>query len=164
MAVIYRLLDRLMHWGISLLITLKLTKETQRQPLLQVGRYLVVGVVSVVVDVGSFQLLNRYAGLGSFTSSATQQALLANTGAQLFAVAVNYYLSRTWVFTPGRYSQRVEIFYFLLAAALGYSIQQLVLYTAIAGFSVAELPAKLTAVVISTAFNFISKKYFVFQR
>jgi len=119
----------------------------------QILRFLVAGGISASVDYGLLYFLTALVGVHYWISSAI---------GFLVGSALNYTLSRRFVYRPGRYSQRVEGVMFFVITAAGLVLNQGVMWVGTGVLGVNYMATKGGALVIVTSWNFYSKKYLVF--
>lgn len=116
-------------------------------------RFLVVGGISVVVDVGLLALL--HGGLGVALIAATVAAFALSS-------LVNFGLNRAWTFAGSRGGQprsQLVRFYLLVVLDLGLTVGIVAGLTAAGMFYVA---AKLVATAVVAALNYLSYRFWVF--
>lgn len=115
--------------------------------------YLIVGGTAFVADLVVFVSLLKL-GLGVLQSSAI---------GFIVGTAVNYVLTLRLAFTGGRYRRAHEIVRLLAVALIGLGLTTLLLWVFVAA-GMAALPAKLLAVAIVFAWNYLGRRLFVFHR
>jgi putative flippase GtrA len=120
----------------------------------QLVRYLFVGGVAFLVDLGVLVGLTEGAGLHYLVSAAVGFAA---------GVATNYTLSIVWVFRDRVIQNRLaEFLLFVFLGVVGLGINELTLYllTGLAGLHYAA--SKVVATGITLAWNFASRKLLLF--
>lgn len=116
-------------------------------------RFGLVGVLNTAIDIGSFTLLYRVAGL---------RPLLANGLAFLIAVSNSYWLNRRWTFRESREVKGLAAYgRFVLLNIGGLIISSLTL-ALLAGLMAPEL-AKVIASILTLLWNYTSSRYFIFK-
>lgn len=89
--------------------------------------------------------------------------LFFNSIAFSSAVVVNYLLSRYWVFEPGRFDVQTEFIAFVSLAFVGLGLNYLIMWLAIERMEMHYIMAKMMAIVIVIAWNYTTKKFFIFK-
>lgn len=115
-----------------------------------VWRYIVVGLATVVIDVGSLYIL---AELGV-------PVYLAASIAFAVALFANFSLSRVWTFEVRRRTAYQTTLYGLLI--LGNYLFSLLLIAVFQHYNASYIAGKVTAVAITTIWNFLIYKYVIF--
>ncbi len=118
-------------------------------------RFAITGALSATLEVGVLVALVEYFG--------QSHIYWFNTFAFSLAVGLNYWLSRTWVFESGKYSQGFEFVAFTVMAVIGLLLNYLIMKLAIEQLYLHYLLAKGLAIIIVVAWNFVSKKFIVFK-
>jgi putative flippase GtrA len=122
------------------------------------GRYAVAGGAATAVDFGVLWLLVYVAGLERYPLY-----LFAATAAFLVATVVNYSINRRWAFAD-RSAQGGRVFLkFLVVAALGIGLNNLILGLLVQRAGWAILVAKLAATVVTTCTNFAANNLWSFR-
>ena len=78
------------------------------------------------------------------------------------AVALNYFISRNWVFDRGKYSAPIECLGFFTTSGIGLGLNQIILWVSVSSFSIDYKLSKIISIGIVTLWNFLTKKYIVF--
>ena len=78
-------------------------------------------------------------------------------------VSLNYFISRSWVFTGGKYSYSVEFLGFFITGGIGLVINQIVLWVFVDFLSLEYRISKVIAIFIVIFWNFATKKYLIFK-
>ncbi len=122
----------------------------------EAARYLVVGILSAVIEWGGFAFLRS--GLGWGTIAAT----LTGHGA---SIAVNYVLSAFWVFRWRRHPRiLVELPCFLLIAAVSLSLNVGIMTAAEHFFAITGMVAKIPASIVVAIWAMAAKRLWLFTR
>ncbi len=121
----------------------------------QLGRFLLLGLVSALMDVGLLTALVEWAQWHYLAATAIS-FLCANT--------FNYGISRNWVFVAGRFRRGFEYTGFLVTSALGLSIHQVVMLLLVDEGHFDYRLSKMICISIVASWNFITRKYLVFTR
>lgn len=121
----------------------------------QLWRYIIVGGIAAVVDIGSFSIFNlvwhwHYA--------------IATTLSFTLGVITNYLLSRIWVFNTQAKINLKEFISFLIIGIIGWGLNVLTLYILIDLLGTHSFIAKLIATAITFLWNFLARKYITFRK
>ena len=120
----------------------------------QIIRFLIVGSFTFSIDLVVLVILTSYLNIHYLLSAACGFI----TGSTL-----NYFLSITFVFESGRFNKRSkEIFLFFFFTIFGLVLNHIIMYVGHGLILLDYKIAKFISLVLVTAFNFTSKKYFVF--
>lgn len=133
------------------IVTIYRSNELYRQVL----RFGIVGVLSAASEFGLLILLVEKFGLGY---------MQANFIAFCFIVIGNYVASRLWIFGAGSFSKGAELVGFFAVVLIGLGINQISMYFGVETFALDYRFAKALALILTVAWNFLAKKYFVFRR
>ena len=120
--------------------------------MMQLVKFGIVGVIAAFVDVGVLVILKELMHFDVLLSSAISFSV---------SVTVNYILSMTFVFKSKNQSKLKEFFIFVLLSIGGLGLNQLVLWIGVKFTSVYYLIIKFLAMVIVSAYNFITRKVFL---
>ena len=120
---------------------------------LQVPRALLVSVLALAIDFGI------YAGCLSVGMPALLAALLG----YLAGGVLQYVLCSWWVFSTSLKNDALGFVGFLLLSLVGLGITELVILIVHDGLGVHPYPAKIGAVGLAFAWNFLSRKYLLFR-
>jgi putative flippase GtrA len=137
-------------------------------------KYFLVGGFAACIDIATFALLTMAFGVGH---------LVANTIAITLGLIVCYHLSCRWVFGQKKINIRRDFIPFAVIGFVGLGIQNVLLYglidlqiafslaaiaTALTGMSIGNgvitLGSKIFGVGVTFVWNFIVRKYLVFER
>ena len=127
---------------------------SKQKEVIQIVRFLVVGVVSAVFDLALFILLNDYYKVNY---------LIAGFVSTSFAILINYYISKKWVFSSGKYSSRLEFIAFILFSGIGVILNSILIWLFVEHLLLEPKLSKILAIGIVAVFNFVTKKMFVFK-
>ncbi|GEO04544.1 hypothetical protein AAE02nite_22080 [Adhaeribacter aerolatus] len=127
---------------------------SKQKEVVQIIRFLIVGVVSAIFDLLLFVLLNDYFKVNY---------LIASFISTLFAILLNYYISKRWVFSSGKYSSRMEFIAFMIFSGIGVVLNSILIWLFVEHMLLEPTPSKVLAIGIVAVFNFITKKMFVFK-
>lgn len=117
-------------------------------------RFVVVGGICAVADIGTLALLHGWAGVALVPATAI---------AFLESSLINFWFNRQWVFARGRTGQaahQMVRFYVLVALNL---LSTLVITAGLTAVGLMYLLAKLVAVVVNALANFFLYRGWVFR-
>ncbi|MBA4146172.1 MAG: GtrA family protein, partial [Cytophaga sp.] len=77
---------------------------------------------------------------------------------------VNYILSRLWVFEKSGRKKRVELVWFSLFLSISLLLSQALMWIGVDYLHLDYKITKLISIVIVVAWNFLTRKHFVFAR
>ncbi|PZR41695.1 MAG: GtrA family protein [Azospira oryzae] len=118
-------------------------------------RYIIVGVISMAIEMGMLILLVERLGL---------PVLESNLIAFVITNIVNYILSRLWVFEKSGRKKRVELVWFSLFLSISLLLSQVLMWIGVDYLHLDYKITKLISIVIVVAWNFLTRKHFVFAR
>ena len=118
-------------------------------------RYIIVGVISMAIEMGMLILLVERLGL---------PVLESNLIAFVITNIVNYILSRLWVFEKSGRKKRVELVWFSLFLSISLLLSQALMWIGADYLHLDYKITKLISIVIVVAWNFLTRKHFVFAR
>jgi len=124
-----------------------------RVVLLQFGWYLIVGGLSFIADLGIFVPL-LIVGMAVLWASAVSFAI---------GTVVNYFLSTQLAFRAGRFHPSMEIGSFLAVVLIGLGLTTASMYVLTSWMHLPGVPAKVITVPIVLVWNFLGRRFFVFQ-
>jgi len=127
----------------------------KQNELFQIIRFGLVGAFCAALDIIFFIILYDYLKINY---------LIANFGSTCFAILINYYISKKWVFKSGKYSARVEFAAFMIFSIIGLVINQFLIWLFVERFFMNPKTGKIIAIILVAIFNFITKKIFVFKK
>jgi len=120
---------------------------------LLLGRYIFSGLSSMLLELFLFYVLIHFLYTNAVVSSNISLIL---------AGIFNYFLSRYWVFEKTSDVKR-EIILFAIIFFVSLLINNVIFIFSIHVLRFSPMLSKSTAIVISTGFNYITKKYLVFK-
>lgn len=119
----------------------------------QFAWYLMVGGLSFGVDIGAFLALQALA----------TPVLAASALAFAAATAANYVLSYVLAFERGRFSRGGEIRRLLIVALVGLALNTGLVWLFVTATPMPPVMAKILAVPLVLAWNFLGRRWFVFR-
>ena len=135
----------------------------------EVGRFLVVGGLGLVVDVGLFNLLRFDLGLGDGQGVLVDKPITAKVLSVVAATIVTYAGNRTWTW---RHRERTGVvreytlFVLLNAAAMVIAVLPLAISHYVLGFTsplADNIAANVVGLALGTAFRFFAYRRWVFK-
>jgi putative flippase GtrA len=137
------------------------------QPLFQFAKFIEIGVLNTLIDMG---ILNLLAGLTGITSGP--YLIPINVISFLTAVINSYYLNKFWTFKMGVKMVKKEFLSFVLISAIGLGINTSIVFlgttfiSPLGNFSAGAWMniVKISAILIVMFWNFIGYKFFVFKK
>lgn len=137
-------------------------------PLFQAAKFILVGILNTLVDIGVFNILAAFFG-------ATTLFLFSVFKMLSFIVAVlnSYLFNRTWVFEPsqnsGTFFGEMSSFFAISVGGLAINISSFLIFSTILSI-ILDVPlivintsAALFASVASLSWNFLGYKFWVFK-
>jgi putative flippase GtrA len=133
----------------------------------QIVKFLEVGVLNTLIDIGILNLLVWLTGVTSGFGLAP-----LNTVSFLTAATNSYFWNKFWTFKKGKEKRRGEFLQFLIISAIGWGINTGIVVLGTTYLApIANLSAgawvnimKLTATFVSMTWNFIGYKFIVFKK
>lgn len=119
----------------------------------QIIRFLIVGVISFLIEFGVFAFLVDVANINY---------QYANLPAMGLAIICNYFLTRKYVFESVKHNARTTFILFLTFTLMGVVLNQYLLMLMVEQMEFNIKASKVVAVGLVAIFNFLTKKYFVF--
>ncbi|WP_210465986.1 MULTISPECIES: GtrA family protein [Rufibacter] len=126
----------------------------KQEKLAQMIKFVLVGGLCVVFDMLVFVVLFDFYHVNY---------MVANFSSTILAILLNYFISKVWVFKAGKYSSRVEFLAFMFFSLAGLLINQGLLWLFVEKMALEPKSGKFLAILLVAAFNFITKKVFVFK-
>lgn len=121
----------------------------------QFVRFVFAGGVCAMVEMGLYVTLRETYG--------KEYWLYFNTFAFLIALCLNYWLSRAFVFEPGRHSTEKEFATFILMGLIALGLNNMVIWVAEHQLDIHYQLGKIIAIGSVVVFNFFTKKYLIFK-
>ena len=121
---------------------------------MKIFRYLVVGGIAAVIDIGLFSFFSKGLNLPWFPVAI---------GTFSLATIVNYYLSISHVFKSGiRFNKQYEIALVFIISGLALICNQIILYLLIEKFLIDMTISKILATGMVFFVNYFGRKHIVF--
>ena len=117
-------------------------------------RFLVVGVISTVINYSIYFLLIRGFEINYLVSSAS---------GFLAGVAVGYFLNKNWTYSVSQPTNILMVARYLAVYVLSLVAGLAFLYVLVDKFSVHPLAANVAAIMLTTCTNFLGTKFFAFR-
>ncbi len=129
--------------------------DSSNDTFVQFARYTVVGSVALAVDFATLFALTHFAGIYYLTSAAISFIL---------GLAVNYWLSRTWVFSNRTLSNAtLEFTIFAAIGVAGLGLNELGMWLLTSKLGLYYLLAKIVTAAVVYVWNFGARKYSLFR-
>lgn len=136
------------------LLAKRLFFERTEDTKIQFFRYIFVGVVATIIDMGSLYVFTSMVGIHYLISAAI---------AFVFGVMANYLMSIVWVFkTTGNFKREITLF--VIIGLGGLILNEVIIWLLVEKVSLYYMIAKAIAVVIVLVWNFGMRKKFVFAQ
>jgi putative flippase GtrA len=137
-------------WVFAMSITRRI-----RLPALEFGRYFVVSLIALAVDVSVLMAMSRF----------MHYLWAASLGFVLGAIT-SYWLAIRWAFTHRRLAAypRAEFLAYSLVGILSLGINNLVIFVAVEYLALALLASKAVAAGATFAFNYGVRKFVLFRK
>lgn len=144
-----RLISLLARGRISQLVYEVFAKK-RPSSLIKLIRYGFVAIAAFAVDFGLFVLLSLHI-----------HYLIANSVSFVFGVAVNYTLSKMWVFDISNYKRQAEIGGVFAIALIGLALNSTLIFIFTAAIGFMPVVSKLIATAIVFFWNFFARHIFL---
>jgi len=118
-------------------------------------RYIIVGVLSAVLELSVLVLLVEFFGLPYLTG---------NIFAFFLVQVINYALSRYWVFQTRGSRKRIEFPVFMFFVICGFLINQAGLWFFADKLGMNYEIAKVISIVFVVIWNFVTRRLIIFKR
>ena len=116
---------------------------------LEMIRFIIVGVITFVVDYGLLYICTEYIGLYYMYSTAI---------AFIVAVIFNYWLCVVYVFTNIQRQTSKQALLFVGSSAVGLGLNQICMWFFVEIFGIYYMLAKIISIIIVMAWNYIMKR------
>lgn len=128
--------------------------EKTSNTLLQLVRYTFVGGFAFLIDFGLLFALTEYLGL---------HYLISATLSFIAGLLVNYALSKLWVFSHSKYSDREkEFLLFASIGVVGLLINNVCLWLLSSVIGIWYMLSKIITTIVTYLWNFFARKYIIF--
>lgn len=122
---------------------------------IQLFRYLWVGGVAFVVDIGSLALLTEVFGVHYLASAAV---------AFMLGLFTNFIISVFWVFQQSTVSNRfAEFAVFAAVGVIGLLLNEAILWTFTEYFHFHYLHSKIISTIVVFSWNFAARKFLLYR-
>jgi len=136
------------------LLAKRLFFERTEDTKIQFFRYIFVGGVATIIDMGSLYVFTSMVGIHYLISAAI---------AFVFGVMANYLMSIVWVFkTTGNFKREITLF--VIIGLGGLILNEIIIWLLVEKVNLYYMIAKAIAVVIVLVWNFGMRKKFVFAQ
>jgi putative flippase GtrA len=122
--------------------------------LLKFFKFCIVGFSGMGIDFGTTWLLKERLKINKY---------IANSTGFIFATSWNFVFNRVWTFHSLYPQVAMQYFAFLSISVVGLGLNNLIVYILHGRLSMNFYVAKLVAVVMVTAWNFLMNYFFTFK-
>ena len=144
-------IDKLFDRSLDIL-HIKLKKE-QRDLLLQIFKFVIVGGISTIIDWIIYYICYKYLKINP---------LISNIIGFSISVIYNFIASVNWVFNVNKSKNKKSIFVqFILFSIIGLLISEALLFIFINKIGMHAMLSKIIATAIVMTFNFVTRKIFL---
>src|SRR3989344_1450663 len=134
----------------------------------QLGRFGIVGLMNVCVDIGIATSLRRAYAIDPLNAADMLPVLVV---ASSIAIVNSYFWQRMWTFAEKAPPSRKEFISFVIVTLIGLAINTAIAFLAIQGISALDglqedrvvTLSKILATVVSLFWNFLGYKFIVFK-
>ena len=120
----------------------------------ELAKYLIMAVIIVGIEVGSFAVMYSLLNINYLIATATSMAI---------GIVLNWYFSRL-IFKKSKHKAHIEFILVLLASLIGVGIQLAIVAIAVEMLSLVPLLGKLIAIAITFFWNFWIRKHYIFKQ
>ncbi len=132
----------------TLLYTLFVQKT--KNSWLQLFRYLFVGGIAAVVNIGSLYI---------FTSWLNIYYIISNILGFILGLIVNYLLSKAFIFTDCKVNKKKEFFDYTVIGIIGVCIDTLLMFVFTSWIGLFYLISKIISTLLTFIWNFVARKF-----
>lgn len=128
--------------------------------------YLLVGGSAALLEWGLFYMIFQGLSAAAFFTVQTQNVLAATTLAFSLSTLYHYILCNVFVFDSGSRYERgkeVSLVFLVSVIGLGWNLLLMWIFTSPVLLGLPPLPAKIMASAIVTAWNYLSRKKWIFE-
>lgn len=130
-------------------------KDIPRSQFIQTLRFLITGGITALFDFALLVTLKEFFGVHYFISAG-----IGFIGGS----TLNYLFSIKWVFKSGKFSNNfIEFSMFLLFTAIGIGLNQITMYLSVEALHINYMISKVISIIIVTVFNYLSKRFIIFN-
>lgn len=126
----------------------------QNQIKKQIFKYLLIASIIVSIEVLSFALINSVIKINYLVSTVLSMAI---------GIALNWFLSRVYVFKTSKYAMHTEIMMVVFASLVGVGIQLSVIWICVKKLSMVPIIGKILAILVTFSWNFWIRKTYIFN-
>lgn len=123
--------------------------------IIQLIRYTIVGGLAFIVDFILLFILTEYIKLHYIVSA---------TCSFLVGLLINYYISTLWIFKSRIKNKQIEFSLFTLIGLFGLVLNDILIYFFTEKFQIHYMSSKFVTAIIVYLWNFLGRKYFIFNK
>lgn len=123
--------------------------------IIQLIRYTIVGGLAFIVDFILLFILTEYIKLYYIVSA---------TCSFLVGLLINYYISTLWIFKSRIKNKQIEFSLFTLIGLFGLVLNDILIYFFTEKFQIHYMSSKFVTAIIVYLWNFLGRKYFIFNK
>ncbi|MBX4198389.1 GtrA family protein [Candidatus Parcubacteria bacterium] len=142
------------------LISFVTTSERTKESLHQFIKFAIIGVFNTFVDFAIYYTLTRHT---AFFDVATSMKYVANAISFIIATTFSFFANRWWTFERKDKATIGEAARFYSTTLSGLVLNIILLAVLIRVFSIHDLIAKVFATIVTVFWNFLFKKFWVFN-
>ena len=117
----------------------------------QAAKYLVVGGICTIVDIGLLYILTEYVGIYYVLAAALSFTM---------GVTLNYFMCTGWIFEESKIKNKgIEILFYLIISIIGLLINVFVIWLLTNFVALHFMLSKFLATALTLIWNFCSRKY-----
>jgi putative flippase GtrA len=136
-------------------ISRKLIKDQTDKTIIQLFRYVFVGGIAFIVDIGSLFIFTEFFGIYYLISAAI---------AFILGLIANYFLSVNWVFNRRTLGNaKLEFGVFALIGIIGLFLNEIFIWFFTDYLQIYYLLSKIIAAAIILFWNFFARKFTLFK-
>lgn len=124
----------------------------------QFAKFCMVGVISTIIDVGTYTLLTRTIDF------FFRYYLLANAISFIIALINSYTLNRKFTFKNNHKKVGVQFAKYACVYIIGLGLSEIFLYVLVDKFGLYDLFAKALVIGVVLFWNFIGSKFLIFDK
>lgn len=124
-----------------------------KELIIQFVKYIFVGGAAFIADAGTLWILGRYI-----------HYLLAAAAAFIIGLAVNFFLSKIFVFKEKQKNAALEFAAYALIGVIGLGITEILMYLFTEKLDLYYMFSKIIVAAIVLVYNFAARKFILYRR